>query len=180
MPPKKNHVPLTRRILDELLPPPRLFGAFLSVPRRQQRMYLQSDVSLKDWSKLQETLKQRRALKDLRKKKWMKERREGNRVIIEFSTDAVIARLKDYIRSYRNKLTGGQVCLVMFDFPNGANAARNMWRSFLVSIGCTRVQLSVWQTDKDVAEELATLSRLLRAEKWVKIYMAKENGGKIN
>jgi CRISPR/Cas system-associated protein endoribonuclease Cas2 len=95
-------------------------------------------------------------------------------MIIRLSKDALVAQLRRSIRETQKKLPAGEQCLVLFDFPVGANAARKSLRSFLLSSGFRREQLSAWMTDQDVVLSMRALVRILGVEKWVKVFRVTE------
>ncbi len=159
-------------VMDEILDRIDLAAWALTRPANFRYECLQGGLTLQEWQKINEDRKRRRAIADLRRKRWLTARKHGNQMIIRLDHDALAACLKAGIRSEKRELPAGQSCLVIFDFPTGANSARASWRRFLISIGCTRTQLSVWKTEKDVCKEIAALTRLLAISRWVQVFQA--------
>jgi hypothetical protein len=128
-------------------------------------------MSQAEWQTLKEDKRRARALKVMKQKKWITDRKQGDRIILSLSTDALTATLKQRIIGCKRKLSRGQTCLVCFDYPVGANQARAFWRRFLKAADFTQVQLSVWGTNKDVATDIVSLVCLTGAGNWVKVFV---------
>jgi hypothetical protein len=132
-------------------------------------------MARKEWERVYGSeIKKRRVVKEMRKKKWIDDRQKGNEIIVRIFSDAIVASLKERIRSTTKKLRKGSVCLLSYDFPNGATKARNFWRRLLRSIGLKKEQLSLYSTERDVLNELRALMKVLGAEKWIRVFLATE------
>lgn len=66
------------------------------------------------------------------------------------------------------------VCLVLYDVPTSGNLGRDALRYFLKRIGFAQVQKSVWQTDKDVVEEVLDFVCKSKIQDWVQVYLAQK------
>lgn len=146
----------------------------LERPAQFRYEYFQGGLSREAWEGLMQTSRQRRAVRDLRKKKWIQDREKGDQVIFRIAKEVAVQHIRGKIRATERMLSKGTSVLVLFDFPVGANMARQEWRRFLKSIGCRQEQLSVWSTPLDVGKELAALLILLGLEKWCKVYLGVE------
>jgi len=124
-----------------------------------------------EWNRIFREKKKRRALKELKRKKWLTERQEGDKVVYELTESAVIQHLKSTIRSTTDVLPEPSIVLVTFDFPEAARRARNSFRYFLKSAGFAQKQLSVWFSTKSILGEMQALIRVLKIEKWVAVYL---------
>lgn len=124
------------------------------------------------WQKMVEDEKKKRVIRDLKRKKELSVRKDGDRFLVAISTHLTVEALKTLMRQENKLLSKGEVCLVVFDFPNGATKARNQWRRLLLSCGFNMLQLSVYTIRKDVICELSTLIDLLHAKKWIRVFRA--------
>ena len=112
----------------------------------------------------------RQAIRRLKQMKFLKERKEGNRLEYELSANGQVAALETIMRCTRSFLPDGEYCLVVFDFPEAARRSRQSFRRLLRRIGFERLQLSVWRTKKNVIRETRALIGLLKIGKWVEAY----------
>jgi len=117
----------------------------------------------------------RQAVRRLKQMKFLKERKEGNRIEYELSVNGRLAALETIMRCTRSFLPDGEYCLVVFDFPEAARRSRQSFRRLLRRAGFERLQLSVWQTKKDVLREAREMVVLLKVGKWVSVYRGRLN-----
>ena len=114
-------------------------------------------------------LKAKRALKDLRNKKWLEMRNKGQEIELRLTDKGERALLKFYIQKQKNDLPNDQKCYVLFDFPVGANKARDKFRYCLKQCGFKKFQDSVWVSKKDVVNYFTALIERLNIAKWVRV-----------
>ncbi|MFH1315274.1 MAG: hypothetical protein ABIH67_02640 [Candidatus Uhrbacteria bacterium] len=114
-------------------------------------------------------LKAKRALKDLRNKKWLEMRNKGQEIELRLTDKGEKALLKFNIQKQKNDLPNDQKCYVLFDFPVGANKARDSFRYYLKQCGFKKCQDSVWVSKKDIASYFSALVHRLNFAKWVRI-----------
>ncbi len=131
-------------------------------------------LSSKAWTKLITDKKKKRALKEMRRKKWIRDRKQGEDVVIQLNHAAIVAALKSRIAHETLLLPDGKCFLVLFDFPNGANKARASWRYFLYKTGFEKVQLSSFATNKDVIKPISALIHVLGIKPWIKVFICEE------
>lgn len=112
----------------------------------------------------------RQALKRLQERKLVALRKEGNRVIAKLTQSGKVKALQTIIRFSVPDLADAKICLVSFDFPESARAARNNFRYFLKKTGFRFVQGSVWSIGKDARVQIRELIRILKISKWVEVY----------
>ncbi|TAL51317.1 hypothetical protein EPN81_00165 [Patescibacteria group bacterium] len=117
----------------------------------------------------------RRRLKYFRRKKFIKTKKTEKKLLFELTDRGREELLKRLVQE-RPKLQHDQVCLVLYDIPVAAGSGRDGLRYFLKRIGFKHVQQSVWQTDKDVIEEVLAFVRSANVEKWVQVYLAQRKG----
>ncbi len=127
----------------------------------------------------EERLEQRRAFqkktKYLRRKKLILARKTEAGLLYELTDEGRTEILNRLVRE-RSTLPNGEVCLVVYDVPVEASLGRDALRYFLKRIGLTRVQQSIWQTDKDVVSEVVEFVRSAKIQKWVEVYYARKQG----
>jgi len=124
-----------------------------------------------------EYARQKRALADLRRKKFIETRKLGNRIMFRLTEKGRVAVIKDVIR-VSGKLDGRGLVMVSFDIPKQENAVRVRLRYALKDLGFKLVQQSLWVSDKDVGKIMKRLIADIGAEKWVRVFEAKEVGVK--
>lgn len=120
--------------------------------------------------RLYELKMKRMAIESLRRRKFIKLRKEGDRIVCELTGNGKIKALQASIRSSVAYFYDNRRCLISFDFPEAARDARNVFRRFLKSAGFEFVQGSVWSVKKDLAIQLNELSIMLKIQRWVKIF----------
>lgn len=109
----------------------------------------------------------------LRRKKLITTKKIERRLLVELSNEGRTELLKRNMQE-RPRLPDGYVCLVIFDIPVDARKGRDAFRHFLKGAGFQIVQMSVWQTDRDVREDVEKFVTSARIQKWVMIYLAKK------
>jgi len=102
-------------------------------------------------------------------------REKGDKVIIELSNKGRLSALKESIINTHDELSSDMVCLVSFDIPEYVKQSREVLRNFLKRVGFSQVHKSVWQSRKNVIENLRALIDEMEVEKWVKVYQASES-----
>lgn len=171
----KKEIPVRRQIVSDLLLGIENFIADLPPwPTYSRSNYFQHEIPQERWDQMMEDARKRRAVRDMRAKKFLHDRKKGNQVLIQISTDALVRLIKGNIQSKKATLESNKSILVMFDVPNGASKARDRWRNLLLSCDFKMIQLSVYTTQKEIQKELLTLVRLLGIEKWVSIFVGHE------
>ena len=64
--------------------------------------------------------------------------------------------------------------MVIFDIPETSRSLRSQLRGFLEKAGFILIQRSVWVTNIDAAKPLSELLANTKADKWVRIFKARE------
>jgi len=98
--------------------------------------------------RLHEEKIRRQAIKRLREQKFIKLRKEGDRVSYELTRSGKIKAMKVLIMHSSDYYFDKRICLVSFDFPEAASQARKVFRRFLKNVGFKFVQGSVWSSKK--------------------------------
>ncbi|MBI4592301.1 hypothetical protein HY733_02535 [Candidatus Uhrbacteria bacterium] len=161
---------ITQEINETLLEASDLTIEWMNNPYKQYKR-IRGIMEPEEWNRIFGEKKKRRVLKELKRRTWLTERREGNKVVYELAESVTIQRLKTTIRSTIAVLPEPSIILVAFDFPEAARRARDSFRFFLKSVGFAQKQLSVWFSNKSILDEMQTLVRMLKIEKWVNIYL---------
>jgi len=117
----------------------------------------------------------RHAFNKLKKKGWI-ESKEVGRLVVETLTDSgEIAAIAAVLKNRSPLLGAGEYCMVVFDIPEAAHAARDQFRNMLKRIGFVYHQRSVWCIQKEVSAGMKRIVAILKIEKWVRIYKSYEN-----
>lgn len=159
-------------VLDDLLDHANVIADLLTLPPYAgPRHSFEAHMSQKHWENMYgEERKKKRALKRLREKKWIDDRRKGSEVVVRIHSDAIVSVLKERILSMQEILPEGELCLVSFDFPCGAKKARDRWRHLIKQYGFTLEQQSLYSINKNIDEEMRALAKVLGVERWVQVY----------
>jgi CRISPR-associated endonuclease Cas2 len=117
----------------------------------------------------------RRAFDRLKNKGWIKEKEVG-RLMIEILTESgEIAAIEAMLKYRSPMLSSGEYCMVVFDIPEAAHAARDQFRNMLKRIEFVYHQRSVWCIQKEVSVGIKRIIMILKVDKWVRIYKSHEN-----
>ncbi|HLD21061.1 MAG TPA: hypothetical protein VJB64_03110 [Patescibacteria group bacterium] len=174
---KKQYKQSTRaKIVENLLDGFDVVGELLTLPPYSGPRYnFEYHMAEKEWQKVYGAdLKQKRALREMRKRKWITDRKKGDGVIVKLHSDVIVSHLKDRILQKTKQIPNEKVCLLSFDFPNGATKARNKWRGLIRRLGLVKEQLSLYSTKFDIADELVALIKVLELERWIRVFVARE------
>ena len=96
-----------------------------------------------------------------------------NNMYLKLTSRGKIEAIKDLIINTKVELPIGEKCLVSFDIPEHIRNIRWHIRKFLKDAGFEMVHLSLWQSTKDVAENMVCLVKELGATKWIKVFKTK-------
>jgi len=120
-----------------------------------------------------EYARQKRALADLRRKKFIETRKLGNKVMYRLTEKGRTAAIKDTVR-IAQKNNDGKLVLVGFDIPEQENAVRVKLRYLLKDLDFKYVQKSLWASDKDIGKIMRRLASDIGVKKWLRIFESKE------
>lgn len=124
----------------------------------------------------EERLAQQRAFREhlryLKRRHFIKTKKTEAGLLCELTDEGRGEVLKRLVME-RPRLPRDQVCLVLYDVPTFGNLGRDALRYFLKRIGFKQVQKSVWQTDKDVVNEVLEFVRTSKIHDWVQVYLAR-------
>jgi len=85
-----------------------------------------------------------------------------------------IAAIEATLKYRSPSLSAGEYCMVVFDIPEAAHAARDQFRNMLKRIGFTYHQRSVWCVQKEMNAGIRRIVNILKIEKWVRVYKSYE------
>ncbi len=148
-------------------------GVFLTSGYSIPPDFIVSRASYEAYCREQEAYKIRRAKYELKRQKYLEIKNKGDEVVFELTHKGVVEALKQKILSTEEKLPNNEFCLVSFDIPENTKKTRRVFRDFLKRAGFHQEHLSVWRNDTDVIRPLVELVKILKIEKWVKIYQAR-------
>jgi CRISPR-associated endonuclease Cas2 len=117
----------------------------------------------------------RRTFNRLKKKGWIESKEIGRLVVETLTESGEIAAIEAVLKSRSPLLNAGEYCMVVFDIPEAAHAARDQFRNMLKRIGFVYHQRSVWCIQKEVSAGIKRIVGILKIEKWVRIYKSYEN-----
>lgn len=113
-------------------------------------------------------------LKELERRKRLKLKKEGNNIMFEFTKNGVVYTLKNMIINNNHELPEGRVCIVVFDIPEDMRAVRSSLRRMLKQSDFYMIQKSVWESNRDVIDDLRALFNVLKVDQYVRVYHALE------
>ncbi len=143
-----------------------LFSANWSYCDRRQWI----DISDED----KERIYQYRRLQYLKRKKWIKIKKTEEGLLCSLTQVGKKELQRREIIKKKEKLPAGQKCLVMFDIPEDARSGRHALRQFLKNADFKRIQLSVWESDRDIGEEVKKFIKRAGVSKWVIVFVGKK------
>jgi len=117
----------------------------------------------------------RHAFNRLKKKGWIESKEIGRLVVETLTESGEIAAIEAVLKSRSPMLRAGEYCMVVFDVPEAAHAARDQFRNMLKRIGFVYHQRSVWCIQKEVSAGIKRIVDILKINKWVRIYKSYEN-----
>lgn len=109
----------------------------------------------------------------LQRKNWIQVKKTEQGLLVALTDQGRLEKLRRGIER-RTPLSDGRVCLVMFDIPEIAKRGRVEFRQFLKRVGFTMVQLSVWETRLDVAEDVLRFIKQTNIQRWTAVYVAEK------
>jgi len=110
----------------------------------------------------------------MKRKRWIDDRRIGDRVLYHLTTNGRIATLGYAARAIKERMPDDTVVIVIFDIPQSQRVARDQFRRTIKSIGFSYVQQSVWMSKKNVSRILQEYFSLLGIRRWVRVYIGDE------
>jgi len=117
----------------------------------------------------------RRAFDRLKNKGWIEAKEIGRLVVETLTESGEIAAIEAMLKHRSPLLSTGEYCMVVFDIPEAAHAARDQFRNMLKRIGFVYHQRSVWCARKEMSSGIRRIVNILKIEKWVRIYKSYEN-----
>lgn len=131
-------------------------------------VYLKGGPGAKEYY---ERRQQEFALARLKKQRLIRERKRGDRVMIELTEEGKTYAIKQKIIVAKKILPINKACLVSFDFPERQRRARQTFRLFLQEAGFVKRHDSTWISPMDVASEIRLLINKLKIGDWVDVYV---------
>ena len=165
---------MTGRILLELMESYEDYAFLYSHRFNDNRSIREARYDHEAYERFNNERMRKQAIKRLRECKYIKMRKEGDRVVMALTKNGKIKGLQTLIRISKDFYSDDRICLVSFDFPEAARVARNNFRLFLKDAGFRYVQGSVWSIKKDVSRTVGELVKLLKIGHWVKIFIVVE------
>ena len=115
----------------------------------------------------------KRAFYNLKRRKFIEVRKNGDKIMYILTDKGRIAALKEQIR-LADKRSDGRILLISFDIPIQGNDVRKKLRYLLNDFEFKKIQQSLWASRRDVGKNLAELIKEMGAQKWVKLFLSSE------
>ncbi len=115
------------------------------------------------------------ALHRMKKQKLIELNEHAGKMWVELTDKGAAEALRNEILNADKKLSNGTFCYVAFDFPQEHRKLRNNFRVFLKQAGFAMTQLSVWKSNKDIAELVRLFVKRSDAARWVTVIVGKED-----
>ncbi|MFH0928702.1 MAG: CRISPR-associated endonuclease Cas2 [bacterium] len=113
--------------------------------------------------------KEKRAILALKRRKLLEIHHDAGSIQLVLSKEGRSLALQYKIFTCQDIMPANLWCYVLFDIPEEARSVRQLFRNFLKKAGFSKVQLSVWKTNKAIADHLSELVNLSELKKWVTI-----------
>ncbi len=107
----------------------------------------------------------------LKRKDWIQTKKTETGLLIALTDEGKVEKMRRCVET-RRLLPNDRVCLVIFDVPEIASRGRREFRQFLKRLGFVMTQLSVWQSDRDLAEDVVAFIKQAKIAKWTAVYIA--------
>lgn len=111
--------------------------------------------------------KEARIISNLKRQRLLSIREGADGVILRLTRDGMILALEQTVVACKKLLPPEERCFVIFDVPEEARAARQVFRRLLKRAGFTMIQKSVWVSRKDVMDYLCALIQASGLSSWV-------------
>ncbi len=115
----------------------------------------------------------KRALFQLRRKKFIETRKQGNKIMYRLTDKGRMAALKDKIR-LAEKRKDKKLVIISFDIPEQERGVRSKLRYLLKDLKFVRIQHSLWASEQDIGMLMSRAIADVKADKWVRIFEASE------
>ena len=123
--------------------------------------------------RLHEIKMRRQAIKRLAEQKYIRLRREGDKVIYELTQNGKVRVIKTAMIYCDDYFLDKRICLYLLISPKRPEDARMAFRRFLKSVGFKFVQGSVWSIKKNIVGEMEAIIVQLKIRRWVEVYEAR-------
>lgn len=122
----------------------------------------------------EELRKQRRALQALAKRGYIEIRGIAENTTFSLTDKGRHQALLRTVMKTKKELPADIYCFVIFDIPERHRKVRRGLTTFLRAAGFLRLQKSVWQTKRAVADEAAKLIALHNAARYIRVVVGSE------
>lgn len=124
---------------------------------------------VRELSRLRDKAVAQRALKNLRKSKYIIAQKIGKKVMIKLTSKGLKTTLTNQLRQ-APKRSDGLATVVIFDIPEDFRAVRRELRWFLRQGGFHKLQQSVWLHEGDVYKLVNNFIKETKAERWINVF----------
>src|SRR3989338_5809448 len=118
--------------------------------------------------KQKQRAEERKYLRYLKQQKLIEITKIGRQLHVRLTERGWHAALRDQIRTTKKPCKNGS-CFLIFDIPERQRNARDTLRKFLRECGFTRLQDSVWMTNRDVIEPIRQLLQRKNLDQCIRI-----------
>jgi DNA-binding transcriptional regulator PaaX len=115
----------------------------------------------------------KRVLYELKRRKFIEVRKEGDRLMYILTDKGRLSALKEQIRIADDR-NDGKIVLVSFDIPEQESVIRKKLRILLRDCGFERIQNSLWGSKQDVGIQVAELIKEMHGQKWIRVFLSSE------
>jgi len=172
--PKEKTIPLTKLLIKLMAASGQTaidyYNLIYDLKYHRQDYLAGGHKLVKEMERLRELRQAEAALYQLRRSKYIKAKKIGDKMIVHLTAKGLTLTLADSLRRSPKKSTGYTV--VIFDIPENVRLARDHWRWLLKQGGFTKLQQSVWCSQRDVYDLITKFAKKYRLEKWVNVFQA--------
>ena len=174
---KSKILPLSKRILIAIanhVADSLRNGAEFAPHHGVNRFIFGDTISFKDEERFREQQQVKRAIYELRKRKFITAKRQGEKLMYTLtakgSNELFLAKIQSRIKNKNNQ----KFCVISYDIPVAANDVRWALKRFLRLAGFEKLQRSVWYTDQDIFDDTQMYIKNLKAENWIRVIKASD------
>lgn len=167
-----KRIPLTKIILSLLVKAGGAAADFyttMSDLRSYQSAYLLGGRAyVQELKRLKEESYVKRAFYQLKHAKYVKARRIGKRLVVSLTEKGLAITLAHQLKQAPKSKHG--LTVVVFDIPQTENEARRQFRLLLRQGGFTKLQQSVWVSQKDNYKLLVDFVKRTKLQPWINVF----------
>ncbi|MEK7496894.1 MAG: hypothetical protein AAB657_03245 [Patescibacteria group bacterium] len=138
---------------------------------KRWQYHYESNREWRDYQKyVKNRNKSRKLLHNLKRSKYIKINKTGDKIIVSLTNKGKMAALKNSL--LQTKKMSDKYTVVIFDIPEIARLARVLFRKLLKEASFKKLQQSVWISNGDARDIMIKFIKEQKIDKWVNVFYA--------